>query len=143
MCMNNFKFVKSKGQPNKKDYDILCDGMLAYHAQKEHPRKSETFSIFLKNKNNKVFGAVIVTFLWDGMEINSLWIDETIRNQGWGSKLMDMVEKEAKKRKAKIAYTNTFSWQAPKFYEKIGYKVYGKLDDFPKGSSLSYYCKIL
>jgi len=53
------------------------------------------------------------------------------------------VEEEAIKRGCTIAYTNTFPWQAPEFYKKLGYKLYGKLDDFPEGSSLGYFSKRL
>jgi ribosomal protein S18 acetylase RimI-like enzyme len=56
---------------------------------------------------------------------------------------MEMVEEEGKKRGATFAYTDTFTWQAPGFYEKIGYTIYGKLEGFPPGNELSYYRKSL
>lgn len=141
--MDNFKLEKINGEPKAEDKKVMVDGMLAHHSSKGHPRKTETYSITLKDKNNVVKGMVIVSFLWNGMHIDSLWVDETIRSQKWGSKLMKIVEEEAIKRGCTIAYTDTFTWQAPKFYEKLGYKLYGKLEDFPKGNSLGYYVKIL
>lgn len=141
--MSNFKFITKEGEPNAEDFAALAKGMLEYHAAKGHPRKSEKYSIFMKDENGKVFGGVIVTFLWNGMEIDSLWVDESLRGKGWGRKLMEEVEKEGIKRGCTISYTNTFPWQAPGFYEKLGYKLYGKLEDFPKGSHLNYYCKKL
>jgi len=141
--MNKIRFVVKEGKPNSDDYKVLERGLLSYHASKGHPRKSTSFSVLLKDQNDNVLGGIIVTFLWNGMEINSLWVDESIRKQGWGHKLMKVVEDEAIKRGCTVAYTNTFPWQAPEFYEKLGYKLYGKLDDFPKGFSLSYYSKVL
>ncbi len=135
--------VVGQGEPAPEDFQVLSKGMLAYHASKGHTRKSEKYFIFLKDEKGRVLGAVIVTFLWNGMEIDSLWVDETIRGKGWGRKLMEAVEKEGVKRGCTVAYTNTFPWQAPEFYEKIGYSLYGKLEDFPKGSYLSYYSKKL
>jgi ribosomal protein S18 acetylase RimI-like enzyme len=117
--------------------------MLSYHAGKGHARKSASLSVWLKNEKDNVVGGAIVTFLWNGMEINSLWIDESMRNQGWGRKLLRCVEEEGRKRGCTISYTNTFTWQAPEFYEKLGYKLYGNLDNFPLGSSLNYYYKQL
>lgn len=35
-----------------------------------------------------------------------------------------MAEKEGGKRGCTIAYTDTFTWQAPEFYKKLGYKEY-------------------
>ena len=75
------------------------------------------------------------------MEIKTLWVDEFLRKQGWGVQLMQAAEKEAVKRGCNFAYTNTFSWQAPGFYEKIGYILYGKLEGLPEGNNLSYFCK--
>lgn len=140
---DNLKFIVAEGEPNPEDKKALVEGMLSYHASNGHPRKSEIFSIILKDKSEKVLGGVIVSFLWNAMEIQTLWVDELLRDKGYGTKLMTMVEEEAIKRGCTIAYTNTFSWQAPEFYEKLGYILYGKLDNFPKGNSLSYFYKNL
>lgn len=141
--MGNLKLISYEGDLPKKDRDIMVKGLLSHHAGQGHPRKSSLYSISLKDENENVLGAVVVTFLWNGMEINSLWVDESVRGEGWGKKLMEEVEKEGRKRGCTIAYTNTFSWQAPEFYKNLGYKLYGKLDDFPRGSSLSYFVKQL
>lgn len=140
--MDKFKIETIIGKPSVEDQKVMIDGLLAYHASKGHPRKTENYSIVLRNEN-KVVGMIIVSFLWNGMHIDSLWIDEKARNQNWGSKMMKMVEMEAVKRGCTVSYTDTFTWQAPGFYEKLGYKLYGKLEDFPKGNDLSYYFKKL
>ncbi|MDO8608933.1 MAG: hypothetical protein Q7R95_00130 [bacterium] len=103
--MQNLKFEINLGEPDPQDYQVLVDGMLFYHAKKGHPRKVETYNIFIKDKYKKVLGGIIITVLWNGMEINS--------------------------------------WQAHGFYEKMGYKKYGKLDNFPEGNSLTYFDKKL
>lgn len=141
--MRDIKMIMSEGEPSPKNKECIVTGLLSHHVRQGHPRKSTTLSVLLKDDNKNVWGGIMVTFLWNGMEINALWVDESIRKQGWGHKLMRVVEQEAIKRGCTIAYTNTFSWQAPEFYEKLGYKLYGKLDNFPKGSSLSYFSKQL
>lgn len=141
--MDDLRLVTSDGEPKPEDKKVLVVGLLSDHASKGHPRKSTLFSIFLKNQDDKVLGGIIVSFLWNGMEIQSLWVDESVRKQGWGRKLLQVAEKEAVKRACTITYTNTFSWQAGNFYKKLGYSIYGKLEDFPKGNSLSYFRKNL
>ena len=141
--MSDHKFVSINGEPNPIDKRVMIDGMLAYHASKGHIRKSETFSVVIKDQSEKLLGCVMVSFLWNGMSIQSLWVDDAVRGQGLGKKLMTMVEEEGVRRGCTIAYTDTFTWQAPGFYEKLGYKIYGKLEGFPEGNVLSYYCKKL
>ena len=141
--MLKIKFEKIDGEPDEADKKVMVDGMLAYHASHGHERKVEHYSALAKNEQGKLVGVVMVSFLWNGMEIGSLWVDETSRKQGLGRELMEMAEAEGKRRGCDFAYTNTFTWQAPKFYEKLGYEEYGKLEDFPPGNTLSYYRKSL
>lgn len=139
--MSDLKCETIEGEPNLTDMKILVDGMLAYHASKGHPRKVSKCSITIKNDEDKLVGCVMVSFLYNGMEIGSLWVDESMRGQGLGQKLTEMAETEGVKRGCTFAYTNTFTWQAPGFYEKLGYALYGKLENFPEGNALSYYRK--
>ncbi len=138
-----FAFEAINREPDAEDMKTLVDGMLSYHASKGHMRKTEYHSVLLRDAAKHLKGAIIVSFLWNGMHIDSLWIDESIRHQGWGSKLVKIAEEEALKRACTMAYTDTFTWQAPKFYEKQGYALYGTLNDFPKGNALFYYSKNL
>lgn len=141
--MKDLKVIKVEGELHPEDKRAIIDGLLSHHSSKGHPRKSDVYSIVLKDDTGKVHGGVIVSFLWNAMEIQSIWVDESVRQQGWGQKLMEMVEDEAIKRGCTLAYTNTFSWQAPEFYSKLGYTLYGKLEGFPEENSLSYYFKKL
>jgi ribosomal protein S18 acetylase RimI-like enzyme len=141
--MNDLKFIPIEGEPNPEDKKVMVDGMLAYHASKGYPRKSDTYSILVKDGGEKLLGCAIVSFMWNGMSIHTVWVDESARRQGLGQKLMSMVEVEGIKRGCTIAYTDTFTWQAPGFYEKLGYTLYGKLEGFPEGNALSYYSKKL
>lgn len=141
--MDNLTFVVTKGEPNQEDLKALSEGLLSHHTSKGHTREWEKFCIFLKDNNKKAYGGIIVTFTWNGMHIDSLWVDESLRGKDYGTQLMKMVEEEAMKRGCTIAFTDTFSYQAPQFYEKLGYTVYGKLEGFPEGSALNYYKKNL
>ncbi len=111
-----------------------------YYCQK---RTRKSFAIFLKDNNYKAYAGIIAFCTWNGMHIDSLWVDSALRGMGYGTRLMKIAEEEAIKRGCTIAYTDTFTWQAPGFYEKLGYILYGKLEDFPEGNTLSYFRKHL
>lgn len=143
--MDSLSLVCKNSELAPEDKKVIIKGMLAYHASCGHIRKGKDdhYSIVIKSKDQKTVGAIVVSFRWHAMHVETLWIDEPLRNKGWGTKLMEEAEKEAVKRKCNLSYTDTLSWQAPGFYEKLGYSLYGKLEDYPKGAYLSYYCKKL
>lgn len=141
--MEELEMIMGEGDPGKEEMTVLSAGLLAQHAKSGHIRKSVKFNFFLKDEAGKTWGGVICTCLWNGMEIDSLWVEETLRGQGWGTKLMKAAEMEGKKRGCTFAYTNTFTWQAPEFYNKLGYEIYGTLENFPEGNTLSYVRKNL
>ena len=70
---------------------------------------------------------------WDWLHIDLMWIREDLRGCGYGGSLLMAAEDEARRRGAKNAYLDTFSFQAPDFYKRSGYRVFGELRDFPAG----------
>jgi ribosomal protein S18 acetylase RimI-like enzyme len=68
------------------------------------------------------------------MYVNLLWVSEQHRGQGWGSALMQKAETEARKRGVGHVFLDSFSFQAPQFYAKLGYHEYGRLKEFPPGN---------
>lgn len=58
-------------------------------------------------------------------------MDERLRGQGYGKELMARAEEDAVRRGATHAFLTTFSFQAQGFYERLGYRVVGTLDDYP------------
>ena len=75
--------------------------------------------------------------------IHYLFVEEHLRNEGLGSKLLLAAEKEAKVRGCKYAFVDTFSFQAPEFYIKHGYKEAFALNEYPYTGKRYYYTKEL
>jgi GNAT superfamily N-acetyltransferase len=67
--------------------------------------------------------------------LDVLFVQEQLRGQGYGQALLTAAEQEAKQRGCKHAFLDTFSFQAPQFHQKRGYRVFGKLLNFPPGHS--------
>lgn len=60
--------------------------------------------------------------------VDRLWVSPDQRGRGLGSKLLAAVEEKGRKRGARRVELNTFGFQAPGFYEKLGYRRFGALE---------------
>ena len=75
--------------------------------------------------------------------MNWLWVALPYRKQGIGSELMAGAERAAREQGCRAAYLDTFTFQAPKFYERLGYWEFGRLNDFPPGHARIWFSKAL
>jgi GNAT superfamily N-acetyltransferase len=94
-------------------------------------------------RGDRIMGGVVGT-AWGGwLFVSFLWIDEALRGRDVGRRLMRAIEDEARAFGCTRAYVDTFSFQAPGFYEKLGYGLFGKLDDYPVGHARYWFTKAL
>jgi GNAT superfamily N-acetyltransferase len=88
-------------------------------------------------------GGIIAATHWDWLYVDLMWLHEDVRGLGFGRRLLEMAEQEARQRGATRAYLDTFTFQAPGFYQNCGYRVFGELPDFPAGHARYYMMKEL
>ncbi len=77
------------------------------------------------------------------LSVDGLWVAESHRGRGHATALLDEAEQEARRRGATDCVLDTFSFQAPGFYRKRGYREFGRLDGFPAGHHRHYVTKSL
>lgn len=95
----------------------------------------QPLELYVRDADGTLLGALIGSTYWGWLEIDKLWLDERLRGQGYGRRLMAQAEATAIRRGCQRAYVTTFSFQAPGFYERLGYVVVGRLDDYPPGAA--------
>ena len=77
------------------------------------------------------------------LHIDLLFIPEELRGTGLGRRLIAQAEAEAIARGCRRAWLDTFSFQARGFYERLGYTVFGSIEDYPPGHSRFFLKKTL
>ncbi|OGQ23613.1 MAG: hypothetical protein A3I05_02640 [Deltaproteobacteria bacterium RIFCSPLOWO2_02_FULL_44_10] len=107
------------------------------------PRHYRPLLLVLRNREKKIIAGFEGSTYWGWLNIRLLWVSKDLRGKGIGEQLIKKAEEIAKERKCFSAVVDTFSFQARGFYEKLGYKIFGKLDDFPPGETRYYLSKQL
>lgn len=71
---------------------------------------------------------------WGGIcELRQVWVDEAHRGQGVGRSLMQAAIAEARDRGCVSIFLATYDFQAPGFYETLGFRAVAILEDAPVG----------
>jgi len=86
-------------------------------------------------ENEETLGGLWGWTSFSFLQIDLLYILKAMRGAGLGSRLIHMAEEEAMRRGCSGAWLDTFSFQARGFYEKLGYAVFGSIEDYPPGHS--------
>jgi ribosomal protein S18 acetylase RimI-like enzyme len=102
---------------------ILFKGISDFAFQEKSLSPIEPFSIFIKDQKQVVLGGISGVTFYGSLYMDSLWIDQTIRHQGWGTKLVKEAEKIGIERGARFATVNTMDWEGLIFYQKLGYDI--------------------
>ncbi len=129
--------IEVTSNPQKEDLKTISKGIQSYNQQHipDHVvfEEDTKFAVFAKDDNGKVLGGIRACAFWNYCIIELLWISENTRGMGIGAKLIEAAEKFALEKGFSYMRTETLSFQARPFYEKLGYQVFGELPNYPKG----------
>jgi len=77
------------------------------------------------------------------LSIELVYVPDAWRGAGLGHRLVEMAEDEARRRGCVGVWLDSYSFQAPEFYERLGYEEFGVLDDYPPGHRRHFFRKRL
>lgn len=130
-------------KPEDAAWGVIGQGLDAFNIQIAGDYNFQRVCFALQTSDNTIVGGVLGELFWDWFHIDLLWIPEELRGHGYGHQLLLKIEEEAQERGAKNIFLDTFSFQAPEFYKKHGYQIFGELKDFPPGHQRYFFTKQL
>lgn len=123
-------------EATQEEVDLLWEGINEYNKtigpMLDFP-PYEPYRIVLKDRQNQVVAGILTRIYLKCMAVELLWVSQGMRNQGMGSELLGLVEAHANELGCTFIHLDTFSFQAIDFYRKLGFSVFGTLDDYPGG----------
>lgn len=118
-------------------------GLHAYNQEMGGPYDREPVTLLVHDAEGRNLGGLLGLTFWGWLFIDWLFIQRELRGRGIGEELLARAETLARERGCKHAYTDTFSFQAPKFWTRNGYKEFGRLDGMPTGHARIWFRKAL
>ena len=128
--------------PSADEIGALIAGLLEHRRGRGPAVDMQPIGVFVRRDGRIVAGADGHT-AWTWLYVAHVWVDESLRGSGVGAEVLAAIEDAARARGCHAAYLDTFSFQAAPFYEKLGYREFGRLDDFPAGTTKHFLWKKL
>jgi GNAT superfamily N-acetyltransferase len=99
------------------DATFVRDGLALFNVAVTGDAYYSPLAIFLKDERGAVLGGAL-GHVWGGwLDLDTLWVAEPFRGQGYGAKLLRAAEDEARTHGCHGVFLTTFSFQARPFYE--------------------------
>lgn len=135
--------IVSIDKPDDSFWNVVGWGIHHYNDQHAGDAQHQQLCFVVRGPNQEIVGGLIGDTYWDWLYINLLFVKEEFRGHDYGHRLLNLAEDEARRRGIKHVYLDTFSFQAPDFYQRHGYQVFGELKDFPVGHQRYFLTKEL
>lgn len=75
------------------------------------------------------------------MFLDLVYLPESLRGRDVGSRMLTLAEAEGRRRGCRAGVLYTISFQAPRFYERLGWRVFGQVPCDPPGTNRVFMTK--
>jgi GNAT superfamily N-acetyltransferase len=130
-------------EPSPDDVRSIRQGLETYNRLYAPDDNYQSMTVLLRTADQRLVGGLLGETYWGWLHIGILWLDESVRHQGYGSRLLAAAEQEAIRRGCLYAHLDTMSFQAVGFYQQHGYVEFGVLQDLPAGHRRHFFVKTL
>jgi GNAT superfamily N-acetyltransferase len=126
--------IEMNANPSPADRAEIWRRIEAFNDAYTGPEEDRQFALLVTDEQDgSPHGGLWGRTYYGWMFIELLIIDEKLRGGGIGTELMRRAEEEARRRGCHGIWLDSFSFQAPDFYRRLGYEIFGVLDDYPPG----------
>ena len=135
--------IRITNDGNERDIQEIHEMLREYNHSHREASQSVPIGVFLEDRSGQKLAGLTGETFGNWLCIQYLFVSEQLRGQGIGSKLLAAAESEALQRGCRYAFVDTFSFQAPAFYENHGYREVFTLENYPYTGKRHYYTKEL
>lgn len=126
--------------PDAGDMDFLERQLFRFNAEKIHGYVYQDFLLRSLDPSGRWIAGLHGQVGGGWLYIAALWVAPVHRGNGMGRQLVCSAEDIALKKGCTGVYLYSYSFQNPGFYERLGYRVFGVLENFC-GNNTKYFMK--
>ena len=136
------KGVYLAGDASEEEIESLHKGLMEHSYQNiDHGIDGFSIKLGAKDTAGELVGGLFAWTTLDNVIFEYIWVDEAHRNKGLGTHLMQEMELIAREKGCIASQVYSFSFQAPAFFQKMGYQVLGVSEGFPPPARQYYFIK--
>jgi len=120
--------------PDAADREAVLAPLRAYNIAQAGDGRHRPVAILLRGDDGRDCGGLWGNIGYDWMFVDLLAVPEAARGQGLGRALMAQAEAIARADGCVGIRLDTFEFQARGFYERLGFTLFGTIEDHPIGS---------
>lgn len=125
------------------EIDAVEDRLYEHNRAATGRDDGEGLGFIIRDEGGKTVG-ITAGYTWAGIsEIKQMWVDEAFRGRGYGRALLDAMITEARRRGVLRVWVASYDFQAPRMYERMGFKRMAEFEGWPEGRVNVILCKIL
>lgn len=129
--------------PDPEDLKVIKQGLSNHNRSKGINPDGKRLGVYLRTDDHQVKGGIVGATYWGWLDIQMAWVDESLRGQGYGLKLLRMAEDEARLRGCANAFIDVADFQALGFFHRQGYVTFTRLEERPRGYTTHFLRKRL
>jgi len=136
--------IEISESPDEADYKALYDALDAFNDEVSGiPDPARRLALLVRDGNGKPIGGLWAVSYWSWMFVQLLYLAPELRRSGLGSRLLAQAEAVARRDGCIGIWLDTFSFQARPFYERHGFREFGRIQDYPPGAARHFMAKRL
>jgi GNAT superfamily N-acetyltransferase len=119
--------------PSDADREAVLAPLRAYNVSRAGDPRIRPVAVLLTDERGDRVGGLWGRCAYNWLFVELLAVPEAHRGGTYGTALMEQAEQIARANGCIGIWLDTYEFQARGFYEKLGFEVFGTLDDHPVG----------
>ena len=126
---------------NEEQLEFIEDRLSEFDEQHITYKLDGSIQIGIEEDGKLVAGLDACMTAFKILYVSTVFVEEAYRRKGYGTRLIQEMERRAKELGANTIRLDTFSWQGKEFYEALGYQVVGYYENTTDGYEEYFFLK--